>query len=160
MEVFLAEAARIGGTTPDAILRKVFHIGPAGEPDVRRYFRHWSGGVLGLLLKLDHEVRTRNPGLHYVDRGTYLGYRREASGDSAVAERSQVFLSVVKRVGVLTILLPLEPSQFAHLKNARDLTHRGHHGIGNLEVVIRDEATLGEFLQAFDPWLRPWATSD
>jgi hypothetical protein len=151
---FLAEAARVGNTTPDAILRTVFHLGSDKEPAVRGFFPHWEGQLLQLLLDLDYAVRTHNPGLHYVDRGTYLGYRREGRSESILSERSQVFLSVLKRVGALTTVLPLEPNRFKHIKNVRDLSKRGHHGIGTLEFVISDEVALAEFLHVFDPWLR------
>jgi hypothetical protein len=98
-----------------------------------------------------------NPGLHYVYRATYLGYRREgpASPTGTPANRSQVFLSVLLRNKGLLVVLPLDPRDYEGLPGCRDVGSSGHHGVGDLEVEITVEEDLRLLFSAFGAWLRP-----
>ncbi|WP_250028812.1 hypothetical protein [Paractinoplanes maris] len=154
VEAFLRDAARLADVTPDEVLRRVLHIDRPGESMLREILSNWQKVPLLLLLELDYQIRVRNPGLHYVDRDTYFGYRREGPKREKASERTQVFLSVIKRANVLTLILPLPPAEFAFHPNVRDLTGRGHHGIGDLKVTVVDATALESFLSVFDDWLR------
>jgi predicted transport protein len=152
---FVAVAAERAGWTPDELLRRVLHVdGVFVQPEARRLFARSSPEYRRLLSQLDEEVRALNPGLHYVFRASYLGFRRErersGQGD---ASRSQTFLSVIGRINLLTLVLPLDPSEYCSFPGARDLRGVGHQGVGSLGIEVPDEPALRQFLGEFDQWL-------
>jgi len=152
VEAFLRAAAAAAGTDQDSVLTRAFHLG--GDhldvllPDLHHELRM-------LFAELDENIRVRNPGLHYVRRKTYVGYRREAIVDHERAERSQVFLSVLRNSRTLELVLPLNPTLHEHLRPVRNLTGQGHHGIGELQFTVSTAADLETFMTTFDTWLRP-----
>lgn len=153
---FLDSAAREANSSVDALLRKVLHIEVlTGEPEFRRLFEKTAPEILILLKALDYHLRILNPGLHYVYRGSYLGYRREANRPVIKdSERSQVFLSVLPRSEILRVVLPVDPQPYLKLPNCRAVTGKGHHGVGNLQVDVTNSRQLAIFLKVFDEWLR------
>jgi len=151
VESFLRAAAAAAGTDRDSVLIRAFHLNgdhlDALLPDLHHEMRI-------LFAELDDKVRVMNPGLHYVRRKTYVGYRREALVDDARAERSQVFLSVLRNSRTLELVLPLNPTPHEHMTSVRDLRGQGHHGIGDLQFTVSTAADLETFMMTFDSWLR------
>jgi hypothetical protein len=86
---FLQLAADEAETSVPNLLRRVFHVRSlADDPRFRQLFKTTAYDARALLLKLDHRLRVLNPGLHYVYRDTYLGYRREGgTTDRPVVEQ-------------------------------------------------------------------------
>jgi hypothetical protein len=153
---FLRCSAQEAAISVDSLLRKVLHVNPLNEDSrFQELFKVARPDTVRLLMNFDWHVRILNPGLHYVYRKMYMGYRREF-GDVATSEseRSQIFLCVVPRAHVVRVILPINPRLFAKIPNSRRLTGQGHHGVGNLQVDLVDDSTLAEFLRTFDFWLR------
>lgn len=155
VSTFLKDSAARLGVSEDAVLKRVLGCGseiPDGfAADMQTDVRH-------LFMRLDYELRIRNPGLHYSPRKGYLGYRRqEKSASPGVGERSQVFVSVLRRNAILGVTLPIDPEAIRRSPRVRDLSQTGHHGVGNVRVDITDVAELDTFFTDFDYWLRPTA---
>lgn len=154
----LSNAAKAAGTSVSGLLRQVLHIrAVTDDPHVRNLFGRCGERTAQLLEGLDSHLRILNPGLHYVFRNTYLGYRREYSSEPAgsLSYRSQVFVSVVPRADELRIMLPLDPRPYTTIPGHRTVSGRGHHGVGELEVDLPDNAALDAFTNRFYQWLRP-----
>lgn len=152
---FLQAAAATADTSVNALLRAVLHVVPLAEdPRFLALFKGCNQLTTSLIVDLDTRLRILNPGLHHVYRLTYLGYRREAEVfNNSGAERSQVFLSIVPREKVLRVVLPLPPENYMSIESCRDLTHQGHHGVGDLQLDVLDTKTLDSFLTLFSDWL-------
>lgn len=149
---FLRDAASLAGVEPRAILARVLHVedgaltgivAPMDEP------------TRALVIRLDRELRVRTPGLHYVERKMFLGYRREGATSTPVGERSQIFASLIRNNTRLEVVLPVAPGAVASIAYAQDLTGKGHHGVGDVRVQVANDADLDRFLSDFDHWLRP-----
>lgn len=155
LEEFLQLAAGQAGVSISALLRQVLHVNPLSkDPRFRQLFGTADGDTTALLLDLDRRLRILNPGLHYVYRSTYLGYRREGeTTKSAVSERSQVFLSVVPRAKRLLVMLPVNPAPYANVSGCRAVAGHGHHGVGELQVDLPNEDALNRFFDTFRGWL-------
>lgn len=149
----LERSAALSGGDVEQILRRILHI---DEFSLRaRYFPDANQPFASLLDHLDSELCARNPGLHYVSRAMYVGYRREELPRRSAQARSQVFLSVpisTKR-GVLVVLLPLDPSEYELGENMRDVSSVGHHGVGDLEVTLRSPNDIVRLFETFGSWL-------
>lgn len=150
IEEFLRDAAGLAGTSTEEVLARVLHIEDGalsplvtGMDDISK----------ALVERLDRELRIRNPGLHYVIRKMYIGYRREGVASSPLGERSQIFASVVRNVSRVEVVLPVDPDRIESIPNAIDLRGRGRHGIGDVRVSLRSGADLDRFLSDFDYWL-------
>lgn len=152
---FLRMAAGEAGLSVQDLLRRVFHVNSiCNDSEFLRIFAQVSDEISSLWGKLDYRLRVLNPGLHYVFRRTYLGYRREnATSGTPLSERSQVFLSVVPRHRSLRIVLPIDPGPYATLAGCKVLSGRGHHGIGDLLVELIDDEDLARFFRTFHDWL-------
>lgn len=158
---FLTVASRKKGVTSEELLQNILHI----HPEVwykERIFPNASKTFLGLFKSIDYGLRERNPGLQYVNRSTYLGYRREQSEITphyvTKGQRSQIFACVVKGFrDHPRIVLPVEPEHYVGLPGVRDLTGKGHHGVGFLEYDIHDEDSVRRLFDVFDEWLNPKA---
>src|SRR5262245_61842258 len=118
---YLQLAAREAGISVAALLRQVLHINPfTQEPGFQQLFGTVRSEVWRLLMLLDQRLRILNPGLHYVFRSTYFGYRREGGiAVSAISERTQVFVSVVPRRDRLCVVLPVDPARYAGKPDCR-----------------------------------------
>lgn len=157
VDAFLSDAAAFAGVSVHDVLARVLHVGEGTLPAV---VADMDDATRALVLRLDREIRVRNPGLHYVKRSMYVGYRREEpvrSTHSPLGERSQVFLSVIKHRFQLEVVLPVDPDGIGLMANAQDLRGKGHHGIGDVQVSLRDDRDVGRFLSDFDYWLTPRA---
>jgi hypothetical protein len=154
---YLQFSAREAGISVATLLREVLHIKPlTQEPAFQRLFGTVGAEVRRLLMRLDQRLRILNPGLHYVYRSTYLGYRREgAIAATAASERSQVFVSVVPRSDRLRVVLPVDPALYADQPGCRVLSGQGHHGVGELQVDMPDEDALDRFFITFRDWIVP-----
>src|SRR5260370_19130627 len=79
---YLQLAAREAGVSVTALLRQVLHVNPlTEEPGFQQLFGAVKSEPWRLLMRLDQRLKILNPGLHYVFRSTYLGYRREGCRD-------------------------------------------------------------------------------
>lgn len=152
VETFLQDAATATGLAPDVVLARVLHIDDGAFEEV---IAGMDDATKTLAQRLDREMRVRNPGLHYVMRKMFVGYRREGVMPSPLGERSQIFASMVRNNSRLDVVLPVDAACVARVANARDLRGRGHHGVGDVRVSLRDDAAIDQFLCDFDEWLRP-----
>jgi predicted transport protein len=154
---YLQLSAKEAGVSVAALLRQVLHVNPlTEEPGFQQLFGKADSETRRLLMRLDQRLRILNPGLHYVFRSTYLGYRREGGiAPSGTSERTQIFVSVVPRSAQLCVVLPVEPARYADQPGCRVLTLHGHHGVGELQVDLPDEDALDRFFRTFRDWLRP-----
>ncbi len=155
LQDYLDLAAKRADLEVPELLRRVLHVGTLErDPRFQALFGYATDETKSLVLALDLGLRLASPGLHYVFRSTYLGYRREEGRPSTTAsERSQVFVSVVPRAKTLKLVLPLPPARFQHLEGCRDVTGQGHHGVGDLEVDVRNAEGVQRFLAEFSTWL-------
>ena len=154
VQKFLRDAAEMTGMTAEAILAHVLHIDDGAFSTV---IGAMDRPTRELALRLDREVRIRNPGLHYVMRTMFVGYRREGGTPSAAGERSQIFLSLIRHSSRLEVVLPVDPDKASAISNTQDLRGKGHHGVGNVRVLLTSAPDLDQFLSDFDDWLRPRA---
>ena len=154
---YLKLAAREAGISVAELLRQVLHVNPlTQEPGFQQLFGTAGSEPRRLLMHLDQRLKILNPGLHYVFRSTYLGYRREGGiAETTVSERAQIFVSVLPRGGRLCVVLPVEPARYADQPGCRVLTGQGHHGVGDLQVDLPDEDALDRFFKTFRDWLGP-----
>jgi len=154
---YLQLSASEAGISVAALLRQVLHVNPlTQEPGFEQLFGMTGSEPRRLLMRLDQRLRILNPGLHYVFRNTYLGYRREGGiAATAVSEVAQIFVSVVPRSDRLCVVLPVDPARYAGQPGYRVLTGRGHHGVGELQVDVPDEDALDRFFKTFRDWLGP-----
>ena len=124
---------------------------------VALFFADMPPAVQDLVQHLDLELAVRNPGLHYVQRSMYVGFRREEVPPRAVGGkgRSQVFASVraVPRKQAIAVTLPREPHDVPLDHNMRDVSGTGHHGVGDVEVLIRSLDDINDMLVRFSDWL-------
>lgn len=158
IEAFLRDAAALAGLSTDEILAQVLHV---GDDRLNALLDPMDDKTRVLVLRLDREVRLRNPGLHYVPRKQFVGYRREgADAPSPVGERSQIFLSVLRHSARLDVVLPVDPDSIDQIANAQDLRGRGHHGVGEVRVALRHDSDIDRLLTDLDAWLRPEVTSN
>lgn len=156
LKSFLLDAASQTGASNEEVLARVLHLRLS---DLESFTQEMRPEAKTLFAELDYGLRTRNPGLHYAPRKSYLGYRREHVNAVGAGERSQVFASVLRNSTTLDIVLPLEPATLAHIPSVRDLTGIGHHGVGDARVTISDTSQLDQFFADFDFWLRPHASA-
>jgi len=153
---YLRECAESSGENPDNILRRVLNL---REPEFYvSLFPDADERFMDLFVSLDRAIKVRNPGVHYVRRTMFLGYRRE--GGPAVSSRgarSQIFLSVVltHRRNELQVVLPISPDDFRKHEQVSYIGNIGHHGVGDLKYVIASTDDLATFLSLFDDWLAP-----
>jgi hypothetical protein len=154
---YLQLSAREAGISVAALLRQVLHVNPlTQELGFQQLFGTAGSELRWLLIRLDQRLRILNPGLHYVFRRTYLGYRRESGiAATAVSQRSQIFASVIPRSERLRVALPVDPRPYAGQPGYRVLTGQGHHGVGELQIDLPDEDALNRFFETFRDWLRP-----
>lgn len=152
---FVDDAARFAGVTAEQLLRQVLHIGGiTKEPEFSKFGAASAKPTLDLLQDFDRTLRVANPGLHYVFRKEYIGYRRERQATSFVAgERSQIFCCVIPKRTGFAVTLPLPPNSFKHISIARDLSGLGHQGLGDLQISIGSSEDLKLMLEVFEDWL-------
>ncbi|AZN29547.1 hypothetical protein EJO69_03900 [Flaviflexus salsibiostraticola] len=130
---FLRDAAAFAGVTTDDILAKALHI---EDGAIAPLVDGMDDTTRALVVRLDRELRIRNPGLHYVTRKMFIGYRREGTTSTPVGERSQIFASIIRSPSRLDVVLPVDPDRFGSIPNAKDLRGKGHHGVGDLRVSL------------------------
>ena len=133
VEEFLRDAAALAGVEPQAILTRVFHVGDGALATI---VAPMDDLTRELAVRLDRELRIRNPGLHYVERKMFLGYRREGANSSPVGERSQIFTSLIRNNTRLEVVMPVGPEMITSISYAQDLTGKGHHGVGDVRVQV------------------------
>lgn len=148
---FIRDAAHFAGVEPQALLAKVLHVEDGAFAAV---VASMNDSTRSLAIRLDREIRIRNPGLHYVERRMFLGYRREGHISASEGERSQIFLSLIRSNTRLELVLTVATETMSSIPYAQDLTGRGHHGVGNARVLLTTVADLERFLSDFDSWLR------
>jgi hypothetical protein len=159
IDEFLRRASERRGISSTDLLREVLHVHSADWYE-ERFFPEASPTFMRLFMLVDQGIRERNPGLHYVDRSTYLGYRREQPQHDPNAEtrgqRSQIFASVIKGVkSHPKLVLPVKPTSYIGLTGIRDLTGRGHHGVGAVEYDVFDESSIDRLFDVFGDWFSP-----
>ncbi|MBB1032205.1 hypothetical protein G6027_15215 [Dietzia sp. SLG310A2-38A2] len=152
VEEYLRDAAALAGLTPEDLLARVLHVEDGVFAEV---VAAMDGPTKVLAARLDHEIRIRNPGLHYVMRSMFIGYRREGVTHSPLGERSQIFLSLIRNRSRLEVVLPADPQRVASMPNAQDLQGKGHHGVGNVRLLLSNDSEVDRFLRDFDDWLAP-----
>lgn len=150
VDVFLQEAAAIAGVDTERLLARVLHI---DDGALESFATTMEPQVKALVERLDRELRLRNPGLHYVERKMFLGYRREGATSSPLGERSQIFASLIRNNTRLEVVLPVDAGTIGNMPNARDLRGTGHHGIGDVRVLLTSTADIERFLADFHYWL-------
>lgn len=154
VEAFLRDAAQRAGLSVDRLLAHVLHVGDGTFASV---IAEMDPSIAALARRVDREIRVRNPGLHYVMRKMYVGYRREGATSSPQGERSQIFASMIRSATRLEIVLPVDPVGVASVPNVQDLRGKGHHGIGDVRISLRTDSDVDRFLHDFDDWLTPTA---
>lgn len=156
----LAKSANELGLRPGEILDRVLNVYPLSQdPRFERALTGLPKPIIELLEEIDEDVRALNPGVQYVVRSEFFGYRRsEVVLSGRAAERSQIFLSVVPGIRRIRLVLPLNPADLSGHVNVRDLSGKGHHGVGDVCVDVRDSADVQRFLSDFSDWLGPWRT--
>jgi predicted transport protein len=158
VDAFLREAAALAGLTKDELLAKVLHV---DDGMLNAALISMDDKTQALVRRLDREIRLRNPGLHYVTRKQFIGYRREgANTRSPIGQRSQIFLSVIRHNTRLDVVLPIDPDAIDQLSDAEDLRGKGHHGVGDVRIPLRDDADIDRLLRDLDAWLRPGWTAN
>lgn len=153
----MRDAAQFAGVTVDDVLARVLHVEDGAIADVVSVM---DKGTKARALRLDKEIRVRNPGLQYVIRSKFVGYRREGTMPSPAGERSQIFVSMIRNSSRLDVVLPVDPDIIDSMANAEDLRGKGHHGIGNVRVSLASDWEIDCFLSDFDYWLRPCLCAD
>lgn len=151
LKSYLRDAAAKLGVSSEDILDRVLHL---HIKDLGNFTQEMRPETKALFAEFDYGVRIRNPGLHYSMRAKYLGYRRERVAAPGAGERSQVFVSVLRKTAILDLVLPLEPASLGHIADIRDVTGIGHHGVGNARITIEDKFQLERFFVDFDFWIR------
>lgn len=149
---FLDEAAAIAGVEASEVLARVLHV---DDGALLGLVSTMDDATRSLTTRLDRELRIRNPGLHYVVRKMFLGYRREGATSSPRGERSQIFASVLRHNSRLEVVIPVDADTIGPVRNARDLRGTGHHGVGDVRVSLSNDADITRFLKDFDYWLSP-----
>ncbi|WP_338857889.1 hypothetical protein WDY80_24305 (plasmid) [Gordonia hongkongensis] len=152
VHAFLQDAASHTGMSTEDILARVLHV---DDGALRPFLASMDRATSDLVRRLDRELRIRNPGLHYVMRTMYVGYRREGAITARLGERSQVFASIIRSASRLEVVLPVDPDSVDSIPNAQDLRGKGHHGIGDVRVSLHNDSDIDRFLSDFDYWLRP-----
>ncbi len=152
MDNFLEDAAVLAGMDAQKLLARVLHIDDGALAAV---VATMDDATRTLAVRLDRELRLRNPGLHYVVRKMFLGYRREGATSTRLGERSQIFASVIRSNTRLEVVLPVDAETVADMPNARDLRGTGHHGIGDVRISLSSNGDIDQFLTDFDSWLMP-----
>jgi hypothetical protein len=154
---YLQLAAAEAEVSVTELLYRVLHLDSnrkAGR--FLQFFTNMDEPTRALLVKLDYHLRVLNPGLHYVYRAEHLGYRREdTSSRERQGQRSQIFVSVLRRSRALQLIVPLNPRDYENIPGCRDVGSIGHHGVGDMQVDISDTGDLESFFTAFETWLRP-----
>src|SRR4051794_33322648 len=92
----LVAAATALGLSQNDVLRRVLNSTPlTKDPRFASYTDDRSNAAT-LWEALDNRLRALNPGLHYVFRANYVGYRRAGKdAPGPLSERSQIFVSVL-----------------------------------------------------------------
>lgn len=152
VDAFLRDAAELAGVTTEDLLARILHVDDGVFSEA---VATMDETTRALALRLDREIRIRNPGLHYVMRSKFIGYRREGPTRSPVGERSQIFLSLIRNNTRLEVVLPVDPERIASLPGAQDLQGKGHHGVGNARVLLRSDSEIKRFISDFGDWVAP-----
>ena len=145
--------------TPDELMSRILHLDMDDDERFAALLPGSHRDISGLFCDLDRALRLRNPGLQYVHRKMYLGYRRELNSSGGGGERSQIFASVLRSSTSLDLVVPLDPLVHGDFVLTRDLSSHGHHGIGDLRCTITTSGDLDSVLERFDSWLRPGANA-
>lgn len=156
LTAYLADAAAEAGTDVNSLLRRVLTVDAVTEnPRFKPYLNGLRGDTITLVEVVDRSIRVLNPGLHHVFRDTFIGYRRPHKGaEGPIAERSQMFVSLLVRRKGIAAVLPLDPHIYFEHSSVRDLTGVGHHGVGDLQFDMLTLDDVRDFLQTFSEWLR------
>lgn len=154
VEAFLQDAAQLTGVSVDRLLARILHEEDGAFASI---VGKMEPSTAALAVRVDREIRVRNPGLHYVMRKMYVGYRREGNVSSPQGERSQIFASMIRSASRLEIVLPVDPTGVTSIPNVQDLRGKGHHGIGDVRVSLRTDSDVDRFLDDFTYWLTPAA---
>lgn len=152
VEAFLTDAAALAGVTPEELLARVLHV---DDGTFSKVVATMDATTRALALRLDREIRLRNPGLHYVMRSKFIGYRREGVTHTPLGERSQIFLSLIRNSTRLEVVLPVDPERIASLPSAQDLQGKGHHGVGNVRLLLGSDSEMDRFISDFGDWVAP-----
>lgn len=153
LEDYLRAAERCSGISREEILARVLHVDTAALSHLRTIKPGLSDEVAALAAELDFAIRVRSPGVHYVYRSTYLGYRREAQVAERIGARTQVFLSMLPKTRYLKLVFSL-PDGTPRPPFTEPLDERGHHGVGTMQCRLRSAADLQQFVETLDPLLR------
>jgi hypothetical protein len=129
---FLRAAAERAGKTEPEVLASILGVQPLdAHPEYARYAEELPSGAQDVLLGLDWLVRIANPGCQLVFRKQFIGYRRfDRQATAGQAARSQIFISLLPRRGLIRIVIPVDFEEFREVAGVTDLRGRGHHGAG------------------------------
>ncbi|PYD00815.1 hypothetical protein B4U78_008810 [Microbacterium esteraromaticum] len=152
-EDYFREVERLGLGTRSEVLARVFHVDDDAQQHALSIIPNMDPDALRALNQLDLAVRVRNPGVHYVRRSRFLGYRREGATESVVGARSQIFLSVVPKKKLLKLVF-VPPPGMQMPSTVEEIGERGHHGVGTHTCVVRTTADVDAFIRAFETFLR------
>lgn len=154
LDDYFREVERLGLGTRAEVLARVLHVDDAARDHALSIIPSMAASTVRLLDELDLAIRVRNPGVHYVRRSTFLGYRREGTTGSPVGACSQIFLSVVPKRGLLQLVF-VPPTSTTLPPMVEAIGERGHHGVGTHRCVVRTSDDLQAFMAAFDTLMRP-----
>lgn len=150
LDDYFREVQRMGLGSRDEVLARVLHVDGDATRHAKMIAPSIHDNTLRILERLDFAIRTRNPGVHYVRRSTFLGYRREGAGFSPVGARSQIFLSVVPKVPALQLVF-VPPEGVNLPATVENIGERGHHGVGTHQCTVRTAADVDAFTTWFCP---------
>lgn len=154
LEEYFREVSRLGLGERDDVLARVLHLDGAAREHAQKITPRITAGTLDLVDLLDFAVRVRNPGVHYVRRSAFLGYRREGGTGSPIGERSQIFLSLVPKTEMLRLVF-VPPTGLRLPAAVESIGKRGHHGVGTYQCDVRTSDDVTDFVMAFETLLRP-----
>lgn len=149
---FLRDATAFAGVTTYDLLAKVLHI---EDGAIAPLVDGVDNATRALVVRLDHELHIRNPGLHYVIRKMFIGHRREGTTSTPVRERPQILASILRSPFRLDVILPVDPDGLSPVPNAKNIQGKGHHGVGDLRVSLYSVSDTERFPSDFDYWLEP-----
>lgn len=152
VDAFLRDAAELAGVTTEDLVARILHVNDGVFSEA---VSTMDETTRALALQLDREIRIRNPGLHYVMRSKFIGYRREGPTRSPLGERSQIFLSLIRNSTRLEVVLPVDSERIVSLPGAQNLQGMGHHGVGNARVLLTSGIEIQRFMSDFSDWITP-----
>jgi predicted transport protein len=155
---FLLRAAEEAGVEPAYILERALSSRPlTSYAAASSFVVNMAPEAIQVLEEIDRLLRTANPGSQLVFRAGYVGYRRFDSRQPAgvKASRSQIYASVIPRRNFVRILVPVDEPNCNESLVVRDLSGKGHHGVGDTAIDMHSVSDAGQVMSVFGDWLGP-----